>query len=300
MKNKILPIIAVIALIFAIFVVVKLKPSEEKEKPIREPSSFDQQENIAENSSIIVGLGTIEPQNREINISPYVSGVVDEIYVVSGDKIKKDDKLFLIDDKIAKAKLDSAASQIEIAKAQLANAKIKFELYEKIDNKEAIVKEELENRRNIFLESSAKLLEAESRFREAEIFFQQHLIKSPIDGIVLKENLQKGEYVSSAADPNYMIIATSDEYNVRVQIDEFNLAEIKPTAKAKIITKTSTKTTLQASFVRVEPYVEAKRNLSMRPRELVDTKVIEVIFKIDNPNSSLIIGQQVDVYIQNQ
>jgi len=56
-------------------------------------------------------------------------------------------------------------------------------------------------------------------------------------------------------------------------------------------------TTIPMEFVRVEPFVIPKRSLTNSQTELVDTRVLQVIYKITDPKVNVFIGQQLDVYI---
>jgi hypothetical protein len=49
-------------------------------------------------------------------------------------------------------------------------------------------------------------------------------------------------------------------------------------------------------FVRVEPYVIPKRNLTGDSTERVDTRVLQVIFSLD-PGARVYAGQQLDVFV---
>src|SRR5215470_16774653 len=51
-------------------------------------------------------------------------------------------------------------------------------------------------------------------------------------------------------------------------------------------------------FVRFEPYVIPKKSLTGDSTERVDTRVRQVIYRIAAENSSLFVGQQMDVYIE--
>ena len=55
------------------------------------------------------------------------------------------------------------------------------------------------------------------------------------------------------------------------------------------------KTPLQ--FVRFEPYVVPKKSLTGDSTERVDTRVLQVIYKIDRQDLPLFVGQQMDVFI---
>ena len=50
-------------------------------------------------------------------------------------------------------------------------------------------------------------------------------------------------------------------------------------------------------FVRVEPFVEPKRSLTNAGTERVDTRVLQVIYALESPPSTVYVGQQIDVFL---
>jgi HlyD family secretion protein len=59
-----------------------------------------------------------------------------------------------------------------------------------------------------------------------------------------------------------------------------------------------TDTKIPLTFVRVQPFVSPKIELSDQRQELVDVRVLPVIFQLDRPaNVNLYPGELVDVYI---
>jgi hypothetical protein len=50
-------------------------------------------------------------------------------------------------------------------------------------------------------------------------------------------------------------------------------------------------------FVRFEPYVIPKKSLTGDSIERVDTRVLQVIYRIRDAEPSVYVGQQMDVYI---
>ena len=51
-------------------------------------------------------------------------------------------------------------------------------------------------------------------------------------------------------------------------------------------------------FVRFEPYVIPKKSLTGDTTERVDTRVLQVVYRVKDPNAPLYVGQQMDVYIE--
>jgi len=51
-------------------------------------------------------------------------------------------------------------------------------------------------------------------------------------------------------------------------------------------------------FVRFEPYVIPKKSLTGDSTERVDTRVLQVIYRVKDPTAPLYVGQQMDVYVE--
>ena len=52
------------------------------------------------------------------------------------------------------------------------------------------------------------------------------------------------------------------------------------------------------SFVRFEPFVVPKRSLTGDSTERVDTRVLQVIYRVERDDLPLFVGQQLDVFIE--
>ena len=50
-------------------------------------------------------------------------------------------------------------------------------------------------------------------------------------------------------------------------------------------------------FVRFEPFVVPKRSLTGDSTERVDTRVLQVIYRVERDDLPLFVGQQLDVFI---
>ena len=55
---------------------------------------------------------------------------------------------------------------------------------------------------------------------------------------------------------------------------------------------------MKLRFIRIEPFVIPKRNLTGDSLERVDTRVLQVIYEFDRPKFPVYVGQQVDVFIE--
>ncbi|HZR34569.1 MAG TPA: biotin/lipoyl-binding protein [Nevskia sp.] len=142
----------------------------------------------------------------------------------------------------------------------------------------------------------------------AEALLEKYTIRAPVDGVVLSVTAAVGSYVSpqgaygsytQSLDPVAVVGAPQEWLGVRCYVDEILLQRLPAPARLKAqmsVRGTATKVPLE--FVRVQPYVSPKIELSAQRQERVDVRVLPVIFRFRRPDGlKLYPGQQVDVYI---
>ena len=151
----------------------------------------------------------------------------------------------------------------------------------------------------------------ERSYRSAAALLAKYTIRAPSDGVVLAVQATTGSYVSTQGaynsytqgfDPLIVMGKPQGHLEVRAYIDEILIHELPDRTKVQaemFIRGTSDHVPL--TFVRVQPYISPKIELSDQRQELVDVRVLPVIFRFENPQSlHLYPGQLVDVYIKSE
>jgi HlyD family secretion protein len=148
--------------------------------------------------------------------------------------------------------------------------------------------------------AQAALGEAQARVEQLTMDIERRTVRAPLDSTVLRVNLREGEYAVAStvqAEGAVMVLGDLSVKHVRVDIDEFDAKRFKPGAPATAFLKGITDKAIPLQFVRVEPFVIPKRALTNTQRELVDTRVLQVIYRIVDAKTTVYVGQQVDVYV---
>jgi len=144
-------------------------------------------------------------------------------------------------------------------------------------------------------------------YKAANALLQYYSVKAPVDGVVLAVNAALGGYVSSLGDydtytelfdPVVIMCGPQDYMQVRCYVDEILVSKL-PTAwhiqaQMQII---GTEIKVPLEFVRVQPYVSPKIELSNQKQEQVDLRVLPVIFRFEKKDAPVYPGQMVDVFI---
>lgn len=201
--------------------------------------------------------GKIQPE-KEIIISPYISGEVVELTVKEGDEVKKGDFLARIDPKIyissferAKANLNTqkaneanVKARLAQSTAQLRNASREFERKKKLFEQNVIseaeydaalanievttaeveaAKENLKAAKFNVMSSKATLDEAKENLTRTSIY-------APTDGTVSRLSVEIGERVQGASQfssgTEMMIIANLNKMEVNVDVNENDIIRI--------------------------------------------------------------------------
>ena len=96
-----------------------------------------------------------------------------------------------------------------------------------------------------------------------------------------------------------IVLGDLTSLQVRADVDEQNAMRIKPGQKATAYLKSDASKAFPLQFERIEPYVIPKVSLTGASTERVDTRVLQIIYRLKVPEgTSLYVGQQVDVFIE--
>ena len=136
----------------------------------------------------------------------------------------------------------------------------------------------------------------------------KYTIRAPSDGVVLAMQTGVGSYVSPQGaydtytqgyDPLIVMASPQQHLQVRAYVDEILVHRLPDPGKMKAeLYVRGTDTHLPLTFVRIQPIISPKIELSNERQERVDVRVLPVIFRFENPKDShLYPGQLVDVYV---
>jgi len=235
---------------------------------------------------------------------------------------------------VLKARLDAAVSIQDQASAADANAKRELDRANAIGVSNALSQEEIDTRKLNSEISKAKYREAQARVREAQanlnmfdgkpvaaslevqratvaqahanlVRAQTNLelrtIRAPKSGTILSVKIRQGEFIPASILANPLItMGQIDPLHIRVDIDESEIPRFRSDATATATLRGASGNGVKLQYVRTEPLVVPKRNLTGTVSERVDTRVMQVIYSVNPQELRAIVGQQVDVYIEDK
>jgi HlyD family secretion protein len=263
-------------------------------------ATAEQQHSQAEAARAV--LEELKAQPRKENLDVAAAQVVssEATLKTASDTLQKDLLAYEMDPRaVSKDTLDSAVNAAACAKANLAVAQKQYDL-----TKAGAWSYDIQNQ-----ERQEHALE--KAFAASSALVGKYTLRAARDGVVLSINTIVGNYVSpqgsydaytQGADPVMVIGSSPNSLHVRCYIDEILVPRL-PAASAMEAQMTVRGSTvkLPLEFVRLQPYVSPKIELSDQRQERVDVRVLPVIFKVDKPqNVNLYPGELVDVYINDR
>jgi RND family efflux transporter MFP subunit len=306
MKRTILPIIALAAMTFGIISVVRSQPRHETNLPPSPPP-------VSPYPRVVAADGLVEASSENISIGTPISEVVMEVPVVVGQKVKVGDPLFKLDDRQLQADLRARQAELGVAETQVhVDTALNDDAHEQLNfaetllDKRAISSEELAKRRHAAEAARARreaalaqVKTAAAQVKSIETQVERSVVRAPIDGEVLQVKIHVGEYAPAGVTPTPLILlGRLKPLNIRVDVDEHEAWRVQPDAKATAIVRGNANLKTLLTFVRFEPFVVPKKSLTGDSTERVDTRVLQVIYRVEDDSLPLFVGQQMDVFIQ--
>lgn len=321
MSHRILPLAALVVLLLAIGSVIRTQPRHDKTEPPNPPPR-------AAFTGRVAATGLIEPVSENISLASHIPGVVESVKVRAGQPVKRGDVLVVLDTRGLRASLAERQGDRQVRKASTQTAKAKagraraaveesrrqLGYAEAVFDKRGVSVEELTRRRSAVEVGDAELaaaqgdvaaaeaseVSAEAAVQAVETDLERSIVRSPIDGQVLQVRIRPGEFAPAGTPAQaWLIVGDTSTLHVRVDIDEHEGWRIRPEAAATAHPRGNASLQVPLKFVRIEPMMVPKQSLTGASTERVDTRVLQAIYRIESPPPFLVVGQQMDVFIED-
>lgn len=298
--------VAVLGVFSALFLMRQLADKPPAPAPYADPPRSPYENTVA-------AVGLIEASRENIRIASPRPAIVTRVHVQVDDTVRSGEPLFQLDDREARARARSVEAQFAAAQARLQLRQTELEdrqdLLKRTEllRRDRVATEEELRRREFAVAAAdaqvalarAEITTLEAQLEELKTELSILTVRAPREGRVLQANIREGEFAPAAALPEpLMVLGDIDRFQIRAEVDEQNAILVHPDQPAIATLKGHADLVLKLRFVRIEPYVIPKRNLTGDSLERVDTRVLQIIYEFDPPDFPVYVGQQVDVFIQ--
>lgn len=218
-----------------------------------------------------------------------------------------------------------AEARVHEAEANLADAEVQMKLIESVTDRRAVREEDVQRRRIAYQAAQARLNEAkaqlallkagawgpdlaiarseaaqaEAQVKQIRTDIDRLTMTAPLDGIILQKKVRIGQFAQCGPTSEPLMVMGGGNYlNIRADIDEADAWRVRPGTQAVAYVRGDTREKMPLEFVRFEPYVVPKKSLTGDSTERVDTRVLQVVYRISDDKAPVYVGQQMDVYIE--
>jgi multidrug efflux pump subunit AcrA (membrane-fusion protein) len=305
MKRLVFPLAGIVAAVWATFSVARTQPRRERTEPAAPPP-------VADFPSTVAAVGLVEASTENISVGSPLAGVVTRVFVTAGQVVRSGDPLFEIDTRHLRADLAVreqavavAQARAAVADARLSDLRQQYDFAEQVKDRRAISAEEVSRRRSAVEtaeaevgEARAQLTAAQAQARATAVEIERSTVRAPLEAEVLQVKLRVGEFAPAGVAPvPLVLLGRSKPLHVRVDVDEHEGWRVRPGAAASGHLRGNAEMKTPLQFVRFEPFVVPKRSLTGDSTERVDTRVLQVIYRVERDDLPLFVGQQLDVFI---
>jgi HlyD family secretion protein len=260
-------------------------------------ATAEQQGSSAEAAAALLRELKAQPRKENLDVADAQVVAAEATLKTAQDTLQKDQAAYEIDPRsVSKDALDSAINAAAVAKANLIVARKQDDL-----TKAGAWVYDIQNQER----QQHALAKA---YAASRALLGKYTLRASRDGVVLAINTIVGNYVSpqgsydsytQGADPVITLGSSPSSLHVRCYVDEILVPRLR--LGSKMIAQMSIRGSdvkIPLEFVRVQPYVSPKIELSDQRQERVDVRVLPVIFKIQKQTTeNLYPGELVDVYI---
>jgi HlyD family secretion protein len=252
--------------------------------------------------AVVTTTGTVNPIEI-VDVGSQVSGKVEKLYVDFNSQVTSGQVVAELDQEPLRMKVSqneanykNALASLERSKLSLETSLKKYERAKSLFEKNLISYEELETAEANYLQAKsdvvsreAQLAQAKSSLDLSKVDLAYAVIRSPVDGIIIKRNVSVGQTVQASFQAPVLFQVATDLTKMKVEcsVDEADIGKVKEGQNVRFTVEAFPEDTFKGVVQQVRYSPETVQNV------VTYTTVVNV----DNPEKKLRPGMTATVYI---
>lgn len=163
---------------------------------------------------------------QDIEIFPQVSGTITDVCVTEGEKVRKGQTLFIIDQVPFKAALQMADANVEAAEAAVATAQLTRDSKQVLYDKGVVSDFELQTAINALATAKAQLAQMKAAQVDASNNYSYTMVENPADGVVGTIPFREGSLVSPQIQRALTTVSDNSQMYVYFSMTENGLLDM--------------------------------------------------------------------------
>lgn len=184
-----------------------------------------------------------------------------------------------------------ARSEFDLAEREYRSVQAR---YDSAFQRATLVK--YESRPEDFRRAQAALERANAQHAEAQALLARTVIRSPIDGTVLRKHRKTGESVSAVSQTVILTLGNCGRLRVRMDVDENDVGRLRIGQAAWVRADAFGERKFAGTVVQIGQAVGRKNVHTGEPAEKLDANVLETVIELE-PEAAIPVGLRVDAFI---
>ena len=242
--------------------------------------------------SAVAALGKLSPAGDIRQLAAPISQFggsprITEILVTEGDFVKKGDVLAVFENREKLiADLEKKNELINTIELEIKLKKEQIKRFELALEKEAYSFVKLSQRKDELLKLQKQKINNIGDKKNIEIDLFNSNLRSPIDGFILAINTRAGE---RPKNEGILDIGSSQNMEALIEVYESDINRVFLSQKVELTSENGGfNTKLKGNVIRISPQVKQRKVLSTDPTGDADSRIIEVLVKLDKQSINLV------------
>ena len=271
----------------------------ERKPPIRYRTAAIERGSVV---SLVTATGSVNPV-VSVQVGTQVSGMIKSLHADFNSIVKAGDIVAIIDPEPFRARRDQAASNLEMARANIARAKNEQgQRRRELARAQSLAAQQFVSQNDVDMAvtnaqgadaqvnvSTAQMKQAEAALNAAELDLKYTTIRSPVNGTVVARNVEVGQTVAASfATPNLFLIALDlTKMQVDTYVSESDIGGITEGKEA----------TFTVDAYPGVPFAGTIRQVRLAPIAVQNVVTYNVVIGVDNKDLRLKPGMTANVSI---
>ena len=211
MKNKVC---------FVLIAVAALTGCRQKEQQEENAASFETMTVSKQDITLEQSYPAQIEGRQSVKIIPRVEGYLRQICVKEGQRVKKGQVLFVIDQATYQAEVKAAEANVAVAKAGVETAQLNYDSRKTLHGKNIVSDYDLRTATANLSMAKAQVQQAQAQLQSARTNLSYTVLRSPSDGVVGSLPFRIGDFVGPTTQGGLTTVADAHEMYVYFSLTE--------------------------------------------------------------------------------
>jgi RND family efflux transporter MFP subunit len=252
-----------------------------------------------------ISAGKVDIEGGLVDVAARAPGIVREVLVQEGDKVKEGQVLALQEDDDSRLSRNRVAAQLQQAEAQLPILQVQLDgaireeaRLKRLTDQDAASTQALEQAQDRTKQLSAQLDAQKSsialvraQLAEATYQVELHTIRAPADGTIVRRYANPGSGASTFSVTAMFQLQPAAQRIVRAEVEERSINAVKIGQKVEIVPESDQQAKYPGEVIRIAAVMGSRKLRSDDPSERADERVVEVV--VNAEAAPVLVGQRV-------